>query len=51
MLGQPVLVKVGLGKNLFELVVADAPALLRWTNADGFQRPIDRRGQIAVDGR
>jgi hypothetical protein len=40
-LGQPVLVKVGLSKDLFELVVANAPALLRRTDANGFQRPID----------
>ena len=40
-LGKPVLVKVGLGQNLFELVVANAPALLRRTDADRFQRPIE----------
>ena len=41
MLGKPVLVKVGLGKNLFELVVTDAAALLRRTDANGFQRPVE----------
>ena len=49
-LGEPVLVKVGLGKNLFKLVIANTPALLRRTDANGFQSPIERRRQITVNG-
>ncbi len=49
-LGQPTLVKVGLGEDLLELVVTDASALLRRTDINGLQRLIQGPRQVTVNG-